>query len=105
MEEWLSDQEPPSIYPLPLRREGSQAIFTSPMPLTLIPQEEIVPMWRRNLSTLSGRGLVEDGGPLSATLAKKFIWLAVVFSRTCCSIFIYLGFFPHEEGPQTRVCA
>lgn len=100
MEEWLSDQEPPSIYPLPLRREGSQAIFTSPTPLTLIPQEEIVPMWRRNLSTLSGRGLVEDGGPLSATLAEKFIWLAVVFSRTRCSIFIYLGFFPTKRVPR-----
>lgn len=64
MKEWLSDtdQEPPSIYPLPLKREGTQAIFTSPVPLTAIPQEEIMPLGRRNLSTLSGSGLVEDGG-------------------------------------------
>ena len=46
MEEWLSDtdQEPPPIYPLPLRREGTPAIFTSPVPLTSIPQEEIMPV-------------------------------------------------------------
>lgn len=64
MKEWLSDtdQEPPSIYPLPLKREGTQAIFTSPVPLTALPQEEIMPLGRRNLSTLSGSGLVEDGG-------------------------------------------
>lgn len=54
----------------------------------------------RNLSTLSGRGLVQDGGPLSATLTRKFIWLAVVFSRTCCSIFIYWGFFPTKRVPR-----
>lgn len=106
MEEWLSDtdQEPPPIYPLLLRREGTQAIFTSPMPLTSIAQEEIMPVWRRNLSTVSGSSLVEDGGcslllqvSSSLCVAKKFMWLAVVFSHTCCSIFIYLGFCPMKR--------
>lgn len=106
MEEWLSDtdQEPPPIYPLLLRREGTQAIFTSPVPLTSIAQEEIMPVWRRNLSTLSGSSLVEDGGcslllqvSSSLRVAKKFMWLAVVFSHTCCSIFIYLGFCPMKR--------